>query len=249
MKIGYFNPSDKSVDYYFIKDLGDRSRNIQFSLINEDYDPEYIILELGKPYVIEQIKRFSRGRLFYNLFDLYLIKKLRIIDLGLAEQKSIIDSFYNSINKFSELKIDKALEEESKVVIWDEFHHDINAPLSDINSYIRLIKKIDFKNFNDSFAKIQEYANYIESDIYSIKNQLKLTDELINLTDKAIDKISLNILLEKLKSIISKYNNVSKFNSEISMFEKSDFNDMIEAEHDEILNYVTQHTMDETESF
>ena len=31
------------------------------------------------------------------------------------------------------------------------------------------------------------------------------------------------------------------------MFEKSDFNDMIEAEHDEILNYVTQHTMDETE--
>ena len=68
--------------------------------------------------------------------------------------------------------------------------------MSDINSYIRLIKKIDFKNFNDSFAKIQEYANYIESDIYSIKNQLKLTDELINLTDKAIDKISLNILLE-----------------------------------------------------
>ena len=245
LKIGYFNPSDKSVDYYFIKDLGNRSRNIQLSLIDENYDPEYIILEFGKPYVLEQIKRFSRGG-FYNSFDLDLINKLRIVDLGLAEQKSIVDSFYNSINKFSELKIDKALEEESKVAIWDEFHHDINAPLSDINSYIRLIKKIDFKNFNDAFAKIQEYANFIESDIYSIKKQLKLTDELINLTDKAINKISLNILLEKLKSIISKYNNLSKFSSEISMFENSDFNDMIEAEHDDILNYVTQHTMDET---
>ena len=93
------------------------------------------------------------------------------------------------------------------------------------------------------FKDMQTLLNRINS----IKNQLKLTDELINLTDKIIDKISLNILLEKLKSIISKYNNVSKFNSEISMFEKSDFNDMIEAEHDEILNYVTQHTMDETE--
>lgn len=246
LKIGYFNPSDKSVDYYFINDLGNRSRNIQLSLIDENYDPEYIILEFGKPYVLEQIKRFSRGGV-YNSFDLDLINNLRIVDLGLAEQKSIVDSFYNSINKFSELKIDKALEEESKVAIWDEFHHDINAPLSDINSYIRLIKKIDFKDFNDAFAKIQEYANFIESDIYSIKKQLKLTDELINLTDKAINKISLNILLKKLKSITSKYNNLSKFSSEISMFEKSDFNDMIEAEHDDILNYVTQHTMDETE--
>ena len=241
LRLGYFNPSDTSIDYYFTRERDDRS--IQYSIIDENYEPEFILIELSKPYVIAQIKRYSGGT-YLRRFSLDLIEKLSITDQGIDEQKNIIDSFYNSINKFLELKIDKELEQESKVAIWDEFHHDINHPLADINSYIRLIKKIDSNNLKESFYKIQEYANFIESDIESIYKQLKSTDELINLTDKKIERIPLIPIIEKLKLHVSKYNNMSKFNSKISMFEKSDLDDMVEAEDDNILKYVTQHTMD-----
>lgn len=166
---------------------------------------DYLVIELQKSYIKEQIKGYSEGSVLTVINNKDLLKI--IIDIpDLYNQQQSVNHFKQSMIAKEQLRLKKNIEE-SGVDIADEnsfLRHQIAGRLKNSRGAFKSIRKIideqvrmkvpDIdafkldKKFNSTFL---DYLNILERDLDSINKSVNQTGAEIDLVDSKIENIDL----------------------------------------------------------
>ncbi len=200
LRVGYFNPSDKSKKYYAIKGL-DNSKLYVLEVINKEVLPEFLFIEMSKRYFRETLKRVSSGVIpRIRITDLF---NLSIISKPLNEQKEQISSYYRVLNDIKSFKNKGRAFERSHINFINRLEHRINPKIGNLKSYInRLSKEIEKNDSNKK--KPLAYLKILNDTVLSMEDLIKLSSSEIKTPDKSkLEKIPIQSLVNILEKEVS----------------------------------------------
>ncbi len=167
--------------------------------------PEYVALELRKPYVKEQIDRFG-----FTLLRRADLETIRISLPSLSEQRKIAFQEFDSATKID----DSAIREIVGIV-----KHRLSTPVATVNLGLKnlndFIQNLDQTPFtaNTIIHPHPEYLDEIEKEKYSLKNSVN----------------SISLIAEGIQSILKKLDQVTKLEKDQMVLSEIAFKNFIES--------------------
>lgn len=188
--------------------------------VNESIiDPEFLVQELKKASVAEQVKKLSTGTTVMSLSKQnLLLVKIEMTDLpSLSEQRAMVLATKSRLLEEQEEKI-VALRKQAGVVKADEssfLRHQIAGPLRNTRSAFNSIQKIiDGQSqeqrdnlfqlqLNDSSRSLEDYLKIIRRDLESIHQSVLRTGKQIDMMEMNMGPVNIvefvNLYVNELK--------------------------------------------------